>query len=96
MLTSCRIADLQCKEVINLCDGCRLGYVSDVIVDICSGKLVAIVVPEKNGVIGLIVKENEYVIEWENIAKIGDDIILVQYSKPPVTAQNKEKRMFQF
>ena len=26
----CRIRDLRCKEVINICDGCRLGFVGDV------------------------------------------------------------------
>ena len=25
----CRIADLRCKEVVNICDGCRLGYAGD-------------------------------------------------------------------
>ena len=29
-----RIADLRCKEVINLCDGCRMGYVGDVEIDV--------------------------------------------------------------
>lgn len=42
-----RIADLQCKEVVNITDGCRLGYVSDVELDILTGKVVAIVVPGK-------------------------------------------------
>ena len=42
-----RIADLQCKEVVNITDGCRLGYVSDVEIDILTGKVVAIVVPGK-------------------------------------------------
>lgn len=34
-----RIADLQCKEVVNITDGCRLGYVSDVEIDILTGKV---------------------------------------------------------
>ena len=25
---NCRFADFRCKEVINICDGCRLGFVS--------------------------------------------------------------------
>ena len=41
----CRIVDLRCKEVISVCDGSRLGYVNDVEIDTCSGRLVAIVVP---------------------------------------------------
>jgi len=96
MLTCCRIADLQCKEVVNLCDGCRLGYVTDVVIDICSGKLDAIVVPEKNGLLGFVFKENEFIIKWENVEKIGDDIILVKYSKTASSSQNGEKRKFSF
>ena len=26
----CRMVELRCKEVINICDGCRIGYVGDV------------------------------------------------------------------
>lgn len=48
-----RIADLQCKEVVNITDGCRLGYVSDVELDILTGKVVAIVVPGKCRFFGL-------------------------------------------
>ena len=38
----CRIRDFRCKEVINVCDGCRLGYVSDVEGGGPSGTVVAI------------------------------------------------------
>lgn len=91
MLTNCRIAELQCKEVVNLCDGCRLGYVSDVVVDICNGRLVSIVVPSRNGVMSLLVKEEEYVISWEDIEKIGDDIILVRFNKPQMQSRCERK-----
>ena len=40
----CRIRGLQRKEVINICDGCRLGFVSDVDITVPEGKVVAIVV----------------------------------------------------
>ena len=40
----CRIRDLRCKEVINICDGCRLGFVSDVDVKVLEGQVVDIVV----------------------------------------------------
>ena len=34
-----RIRDLKCKEVINICDGCRLGYVDDVEVRVPEGQM---------------------------------------------------------
>ena len=40
----CRIRDLRRKEVINVCDGCRLGFVDDVDVKLPEGQVVAIVV----------------------------------------------------
>ena len=42
-----RVTDLSCKEVICVCDGARLGYVSDVEVELPDGQVRAIVVPRK-------------------------------------------------
>ena len=63
------------KEVINACDGRRLGYVTDIEFDVCDGRITAIVVPTKNGFFGYGCEE--IVIPWEKIQKIGEDIILV-------------------
>ncbi len=74
----CRVADLRCKEVINICDGLRLGFVFDVIVNVVTGQVVAIVVPGPCRVFGILGREDDYVIPWECIRRIGDDIILVE------------------
>ena len=73
----CRLADLRMKEVINIATGFRLGYVCDVVVNVANGQLVAIVVPGRCRVWGLFGREDDYVIPWDMIRKIGDDIILV-------------------
>ena len=73
-----RIADLQCKEVVNITDGCRLGYVSDVELDILTGKVVAIVVPGKCRFFGLFGRADDYVIPWQCIRRFGEDMILVE------------------
>ena len=73
-----RIADLQCKEVVNITDGCRLGYVSDVELDILTGKVVAIVVPGKCRFFCLFGRADDYVIPWQCIRRFGEDIILVE------------------
>lgn len=82
MAECCRIVDLRCKEVINLCDGCRLGFVGDVEVDVLCGRVVAIVVPGRCRLFGLLGREEDCVIPWEAIEKIGDDIILVRFDRP--------------
>lgn len=72
-----RFSNLKCKEVVNVCDGCRLGYISDVEVDVKSGRIVAIVVPGHGKCFGLMRAHEDYVIPWDCIRRIGDDIILV-------------------
>ena len=73
----CRIRDMRCKEVINICDGCRLGYVSDVEIKIPEGEVCAIVVNGPLRFFGLFGRGEEYYIPWECIQRIGDDIILI-------------------
>ena len=72
-----RIYDFRQKEVINLSDGARLGYVFDAEIDAESGKIKSLIIPGQGKVLGLFGKDNEYVIPWEKIQKIGDDIVLI-------------------
>ena len=65
MSSCCRITDLRCKEVINLYDGCRMGYVGDVEVDTLCGRVVSIVVPGRCHFFGLLGRDEDYVIAWE-------------------------------
>lgn len=73
-----RFSTLKCKEVVNVCDGARLGFVSDVEVDTCNGCILAIIVPCKSKYFGLIGSREDFVIPWRCIKRIGDDIILVE------------------
>jgi len=66
------------KEVINIYDGCRFGYVCDVEIDIVAGCIVAIIVPGPAKVFGMFGREQEYKIPWCSIKQIGEDIILVE------------------
>jgi len=85
-----RIADLRLKEVINIRDGCRLGFVSDVEIDVECGRVVAIVVPGPYH-FWFFSREPDYVIPWNGIEKIGEDIILVDYAIP-IRPRTKERR----
>lgn len=76
-----RTADFRQKEVINMSDGKRLGFVRDVEINLESGKLDAIVIPGEGRIFGLFGKDNEYVIPWSKIKKIGEDIILVEFDE---------------
>ena len=90
----CRIRDFRCKEVINICDGCRLGYVGDVNVQVPEGTVVAIVVYGPCRFFGLFGKREEYYIPWKCIKKIGDDIILVEKQFPPRDSGKEKRKRF--
>ena len=72
-----RLRELECKEVVCISDGSRLGYVCDVIIDVPEGCVRAIVVPGKGKMGGLMGCSDEFVIPWSCICRIGGDIILV-------------------
>lgn len=71
-----RFSKLKCKEVVNICDGNRLGCVSDVEVDCRCGRISAIIVPGPCKYLGL-GRQEDFVIPWQCIRQIGEDIILV-------------------
>ncbi len=74
-----RFCELKQKEVINVCDGCRLGYVTDLELDVCTGKIIALMIPAENGkMFQLFSGRQEYYILWKCVKKIGDDIILIE------------------
>lgn len=73
-----RFSELRCREVINICDGCRIGFVSDLVMDCTGGNVVALVVPGRLKFFGLFGREDDYVIPWGCIRRLGSDIILVE------------------
>ncbi len=68
--------DFKHKEVININDGKRLGYVQDVTADLQTGIITSIIVPGNNKMLNIFSGNNEIVIPWEKC--IGDDLILVE------------------
>ena len=73
-----RIADLRCKEIINVTDGSRFGYVGDVEVDLDTGQICALVVPGRLRLFGLLGREEDRIFPWESVSRVGDDIRLVE------------------
>ena len=72
----CRITDLRCKEIINICDGGRIGFVEDVDIILPEGRVCALIAYGRGRFFGLL-RGEEYYIPWDGIKQIGDDIILV-------------------
>ncbi|MDI6617662.1 MAG: YlmC/YmxH family sporulation protein [Clostridiales bacterium] len=65
------------REVINIRDGRKIGIVSDVEIDFEQGKITSIIIPGPGKFIGLFGKDNDIIIPWDKIRKIGADVILV-------------------
>lgn len=70
--------DFKHKEVINITDGKRLGFVQDVTANLESGTITSIIVPGSNKVLNIFSSSNDIIIPWEKIKCIGDDVILVE------------------
>ena len=68
--------DFKHKEVINITDARRLGYVQDVCADLETGKITAIIAPGgSNKIANFFSYVNDIVIKWEAIKCIVDDLI---------------------
>ena len=73
--------DFKHKEVVNIVDGKRLGFVQDVTADLESGIITSIIVPGNSKLLNLFAGNNDIVIPWQDIKCIGEDIILVEINK---------------
>ncbi|TCP29102.1 YlmC/YmxH family sporulation protein [Scopulibacillus darangshiensis] len=79
-----KISEFQAKEVVNVEDGKRLGHIGDLDVNLSSGKIDNLIIPGAGKMMGLLGRENDVVIPWRNIVRIGSDVILVRfYDAPP-------------
>ena len=72
-----RLTQLQCKEVICVSNGRRLGFIEDVEVEIPDGTIHAILVPGSGKALGLLGRKDDLRIPWHCIRHIGPDIVLV-------------------
>ncbi len=69
--------DFKHKEVININNGKRLGFVQDVCANLENGRITSIIVPGSKKLMNMFAREDDIVIDWERIKCIGDDVILV-------------------
>ena len=75
-MQGCSLNSLRDREVINVCDGKRLGYIYDAEINVTTGAVTAIVVLFDCRVMGF-GKCEELVIPWDKIQCFGTDAVLV-------------------
>ena len=86
-------SELRYKEVIDVHTGLRLGYVCDLEFDDAEGRLVSLVTPGRRKFFGLLGREDDYVLPWGCIVRIGGDIILVE-AKGEFMRRKRQRRPF--
>ncbi|UCZ51813.1 YlmC/YmxH family sporulation protein [Bacillus shivajii] len=73
-----KISDIQSKDIVSLSDGRLLGHISDIDINLETGRVEAVILGGGR-MMNLFGKEDEIIIPWKNIVKIGSDVILVRY-----------------
>lgn len=77
---TCRIAELQYKELVDITDGTRYGYISDLEIDTEKGIIENMIVYGRSRLFGLLGRENDAVFPWSAVKRIGADLILIDGS----------------
>lgn len=84
-----RVEDIRDKEVINVGNGGKIGYVCDVEMDTNTARLTALVIYGRARLFGILGRDEDVIIPWENVKLIGGDTILVDYTVEETRRKNK-------
>ncbi|MCP3761918.1 YlmC/YmxH family sporulation protein [Domibacillus sp. A3M-37] len=76
-----RISEFQLKDIVNVTNGKKLGRLADIELNNATGAISALIIEQNGKKFGLFGKEEEIVIPWMHIVKIGGDVILVRYGE---------------
>lgn len=77
------------KEVVNVCDGKMMGYISDMLICASEGRILNFSVRPACGFFPK--KKNDVTITWSCIERIGEDTILVKIN-PLIYSERGDKR----
>jgi YlmC/YmxH family sporulation protein len=72
-----RLSELQEKDIINVSDGKKIGNIIDICVDE-NGNMDSLVVENYKFLVSKFTSNKEIEIKWNQIEKIGQDVILVR------------------
>lgn len=71
-----KLSELQKKDIVNVNNGKRIGSIIDININ-QEGLLESIIIEKTTSILSLLSSKNEILIKWEQIKKIGEDVILV-------------------
>ena len=89
-----RLSDLRYREVIHISTGMRLGFVGDLLLDAQTGQVLALIVPGPARFFGLFGREDDYILPWQSITRMGNDIILIDGGGEIRRGRREKKGLF--
>ena len=72
-----RLSELQNKNLVNVSNGKNIGNIIDVNIDYQSGNIRSFIIESKGSILTFLNKDNDMEVKWNDIQKIGEDVILV-------------------
>lgn len=72
-----RLSELQNKDIVNIVDGKKIGNIIDININ-GEGKMEGLIVEKTKFLVSMFTNKDEVEIKWEQIEKIGEDVILVK------------------
>ena len=75
-----RLSDLQNKDVINIIDGKKIGNIIDITIE-SNGQMTSLIVERSKFLLSRFSSSGEIEINWNQIKKIGEDVILVSMTE---------------
>lgn len=72
-----RLSDLQSKNIVNINDGRNIGTIIDVKIDEQTGSIISLILEGGKTFFSFSNRGIDTEINWKNIEKIGEDVILV-------------------
>ncbi|MBS4193908.1 MULTISPECIES: YlmC/YmxH family sporulation protein [Bacillaceae] len=85
-----RISEFQTKDVVNISDGRKLGNIGDIEINLETGKIETIIIGYSGKLLGFFGKDEEIIIPWNHIVKVGEDVILVRHQNQQYVQQQLE------
>ena len=83
--------ELCSKEVVQLKDGACLGRVDDLELDADTARIGSLLLLGRPRLFGLLGREDDLVIPWEDIQVIGQDTILVRTRPAALSGRRRHK-----
>lgn len=73
-----KVSELKMKDIINVVDGKRLGFIKDIELNLHVGRIQSLILPGTSKFMGIFGRCDDLSINWDQIKKVGADVILVE------------------